>query len=85
MTVRAALELVLAVAAAVGSVLSWSAAKTAVVVAPVLDGEPPTTSIEYTAPMVGLALVLAAVAGALLVLAIAHWRRAAARHPTSRE
>lgn len=77
MTVRAALEMVLAVAAAVGSVLSWLAAKTTVVVPPVLEGEPRTTSVEYSAPMLGLALLLAAVAGVLLVLAIAHTRRAA--------
>lgn len=75
MTVRAALELLLAVAAAVGSVLSWLAAKTTVVVPPVLEGEPQTTSVEYSAPMLGLALLLAAVAGVLLVLAIAHTRR----------
>lgn len=76
MRVRAALELVLAVAAAVGSVLSWTAAATTVAVAPVLEGEPETTSVEYSAPLLGLALLLAAVAGVLVVLAVAHWRRA---------
>lgn len=75
MRVRAALELVLAVAAAVGSVLSWSAAGTTVAVAPVLEGEPETTSVEYSAPLLGLALLLATVAGVLVVLAVAHWRR----------
>lgn len=79
MTVRAALEVVLAVAAAAGSVLSWLAARTTVVVAPVLEGEPRTSSVEYSAPMLGLALVLAAVAGVLFVLAVAHWRRAGPR------
>lgn len=82
MTVRAALEMVLAVAAAVGSVLSWLAAKTTVVVPPVLEGEPRTTSVEYSAPMLGLALLLAAVAGVLLVLAIAHTRRARRTAPS---
>lgn len=89
MRARAALELVLAVAAAVGSVLSWTAAATTVVVAPVLEGEPRTTSVEYSAPMLGLALLLAALAGVLVVLAVAHWRRARRsarrRAPTSRE
>nr|WP_090276333.1 hypothetical protein [Mycolicibacterium komanii]CRL69674.1 transmembrane protein [Mycolicibacterium komanii] len=78
MKVRAALELVLAVAAAVGSVVSGTAAATTVAVAPVLEGEPETTSVEYSAPMLGLALLLAAVAGVLVVLAVAHWRRARA-------
>ncbi|KUI44201.1 hypothetical protein AU197_02885 [Mycobacterium sp. IS-1590] len=82
MTVRAALELVLGVAAAVGSVLSWLAAKATVVVAPVLEGEPQTTSVEYRAPMVGLALLLAALAGVLVVLAIAHLRRARRSAPS---
>ncbi|BBY44392.1 hypothetical protein A5765_10465 [Mycolicibacterium celeriflavum] len=75
MTVRATLALLLAVAAAVGSVLSWLAAATTVVVAPVLEGEPQTTSVEYSAPLLGLALVLATVAGVLAVLAVAHLRR----------
>lgn len=79
MRVRAALELVLAVAAAVGSALSWTAAATTVAVAPVLEGEPETSSVEYSAPMLGLALLLAAVAGVLVVLAVAHWRRARVR------
>ncbi|OBG95271.1 hypothetical protein A5698_15695 [Mycobacterium sp. E136] len=79
MRVRAALELVLAVAAAVGSVLSWTAAATTVAVAPVLEGEPETSSVEYSAPLLGLALLLAAVAGVLVVLAVAHWRRARVR------
>ncbi|OBB72272.1 putative transmembrane protein [Mycolicibacterium flavescens] len=85
MTVRAALELVLAVAAAVGSVLSWLAAPTTVAVPPVLEGEPQTTSVEYSAPMVGLALLLAAVAGVFVVLAIAHWRRDRRAAPSPRE
>ncbi|KUH97281.1 hypothetical protein [Mycobacterium sp. IS-3022] len=75
MTVRATLELMLALAAAVGSVLSWLAATTTVMVAPVLEGEPPTTSVEYSAPLLGLALVLATVAGVLAVLAVARFRR----------
>ncbi|OBK79148.1 hypothetical protein [Mycobacterium sp. 1164985.4] len=78
MRVRAALELVLAVAAAAGSVLSWTAAATTVAVAPVLEGEPEMSSIEYSAPMLGLALLLAAVAGVLVVMAVAHGRRARA-------
>lgn len=75
MTVRATLVLMLAVAAAVGSVLSWLAATTTVVVPPVLEGEPRTTSVQYSAPLLGLALLLATVAGVLVVLAVTGLRR----------
>lgn len=71
----AVVQLVLAVAAAVGSVLSWIAARSAVQVSPILDGEPWTTQWSYSPPMVGLALLLAAAAGVLAVLGIARLRR----------
>jgi hypothetical protein len=73
---RGAVELLLAVATAAGCVLSWLAASSTVVVAPVLEGEPLTTSVQYSAPLVGLTLLLATVAGALFVLGVAHLRRA---------
>ncbi|OBB90965.1 hypothetical protein [Mycolicibacterium peregrinum] len=72
---RAVLEFVVAAVAAVGCVLSWIAASTTIQVAPVLDGEPPTTAISYSAPMLVLALVLAGLAGVLTVLGIARLRR----------
>jgi hypothetical protein len=72
---RARIELLLAVVAAVGCVLSWLAAGSTVVVAPVLDGEPPTTSVQYSAPLVVLALLLATAAGVLAVLGVARLRR----------
>jgi len=72
---RARVELVLAVIAAAGCVLSWLAASSTVVVAPVLEGEPQTTSVDYSAPLLVLSLVLAAVAGVLVVLGIVHLRR----------
>ena len=75
MRARAVSELVIAAAALVGAVLSWLAAGRSVVVAPVLEGEPPTTSIEYSAPYVGLALMLLTVAGVLAVLGVARLRR----------
>jgi hypothetical protein len=74
---RARIELLLAVAAAVGCVLSWWAASSTVVVAPVLDGEPQTTSVVYSPPLLALSLVLATVAGVLAVLGVARLRRAA--------
>jgi hypothetical protein len=72
--VRARIELLVAVAAAVGCVLSWLGASSTVVVAPVLDGEPPTTSVAYSAPLLVLSLLLATVAGVLAVLGIARLR-----------
>jgi hypothetical protein len=72
---RARVELVLAVVAAAGCVLSWLGASSTVVVAPVLDGEPMTTSVVYGAPLLVLSLLLATVAGVLAVVAVARWRR----------
>ncbi|OHT95448.1 hypothetical protein [Mycobacterium syngnathidarum] len=72
---RALLELVVAAVAAVGCVLSWLAASSTIEVAPVLDGEPSTTTISYSAPLLVLALVLAGLAGVLIVLGIARLRR----------
>jgi hypothetical protein len=45
------------------------------VVAPVLDGEPKTTSVVYSPPLLVLSLFLATVAGVLAVVAIARLRR----------
>jgi hypothetical protein len=72
---RAWIELLLAAVAAVGCVLSWLAASSTVVVAPVLEGEPQTTSVVYSPPLLGLSLFLATVAGVLAVLGIAGLRR----------
>ena len=72
---RARIELLLAVAAAIGCVLSWLAASSPVVVAPVLEGEPQTTSVVYSPPLLGLSLLLATVAGVLAVLGLAGLRR----------
>jgi hypothetical protein len=74
---RARVELVLAAVAAAGCVLSWLAARSTVVVAPVLDGEPMTTSVVYNPPLLVLSLLLATAAGVLAVLGIARLRRTA--------
>jgi hypothetical protein len=71
---RARIELVVAVLAAVGCVLSWLAASSTVVVAPVLEGEHQTTSVVYSPPLLGLSLLLATVAGVLAVLGISRLR-----------
>ena len=72
---RAVVELLLAGCAAVGSVLSWLAAGTQVVVAPVLEGEPSTTSVVYYAPLLTLSLLLITAAGVLVVLGVSRLRR----------
>lgn len=72
---RATLELVLAVVAAAGAVLSWFGAQSLVTVAPVLPDEPQTTSVAYSPPMLVLVLLLATVAGVLTVVGIARLRR----------
>ena len=76
---RAAVELMLAVLAAAGSVWTWLAAQSLVTVAPVLEGEPQTTSVVYSPPMLVLMLLLATVAGVLAVVGGARLRRV--RHP----
>ncbi len=75
---RATLELGLAVLAAAGAVWSWFGARSAVTVAPILPGEPQTTSVALSPPMLVLMLLLATVAGVLAVLGIARLRRAGA-------
>ncbi|MGV0811450.1 hypothetical protein ABQF34_05770 [Mycolicibacterium boenickei] len=72
---RAVLELVVAALAAVGCVLSWIAAATTIEVAPVLEGEPATTAVIYSAPLLVLSLTLAGLAGVLIVVGIARLRR----------
>lgn len=72
---RAVLELLLAIGAAVGCVVSWQAASSEVVVAPVLEGEPATVSQVYYPPLLTLSLLLATVAGVLVILAVSRLRR----------
>jgi hypothetical protein len=72
----AVLQLALALAAAVGCVWSWIAARAPMSVPPILDGEPWTTQDAYSAPLIGLSLLLATMAGVLIVLGVARLRRA---------
>ena len=74
---RARIELLVAVIAAAGCVVSWLAASSTVVVGPVIEGEPQTTSVVYSPPLLVLSLFLATVAGVLAVLGIAGLRRGA--------
>ncbi|WP_373692427.1 hypothetical protein [[Mycobacterium] kokjensenii] len=81
-TLRAGIELVLAVAAGIGAAVNWSAVRYPVLVAPVVDGEPETTSICYHAPALLLVWLLATAAGVLAVVGVARLcrPRPSARH-----
>jgi hypothetical protein len=68
---KVTVQLFLGCVAAACSVLAWLGARSTVVVAPVLEGEPKTTSLEYSAPLLVLSLILATVAGVLIVIGIA--------------
>ncbi len=67
---RVTIKLVGAVVAAAAAVWCWFGAQTIVTVAPILEGEPQTTSVAYSPPMLVLMLLLATVAGVLAVLGV---------------
>ncbi|MBJ7338640.1 hypothetical protein [Mycolicibacterium sp.] len=75
MRTRATVELVLAALAAVGCVVSWLAARSVGVAAPVIPSEPSMPTAAYDPSLVVLAVLLATVAGVLTVLGIARLRR----------
>jgi NO-binding membrane sensor protein with MHYT domain len=72
---RALLELSLALAALAGAGVSWSHARHTVGVAPIADGQPSTTSLVYDPPQLLLTMLLAMLAGILLVVGAARLRR----------
>ncbi|WP_328350977.1 cytochrome c-type biogenesis protein CcmH [Mycobacterium sp. NBC_00419] len=76
---RHVVQLVLAVLAAAGAVVSWLQVRSIVDVAPVTDGQPATTSVLYDPPLMVLTMVLATAAGVLLVLGVAGLVRARRR------
>jgi len=77
-------QLVLAALATAGAVTSWWRVRTVVDVAPVAAGQPATTSITYYPPMMFLTLVLATLAGILVVLGVAGLCRIRSRVRTGR-
>ncbi|HYO01079.1 MAG TPA: hypothetical protein VET27_03880 [Mycobacterium sp.] len=81
MKTRATVELVLAALAAAGCVVSWLAARSAGVAAPVIPSEPSMPTVTYDPSLIVLAVLLATVAGVLAVLGVTELRRgeAAAR------
>ncbi len=73
---QAFIALALACAAVVGCAVSWSAVRSTVAVAPVVDGQPVTTSVVYDPQLLLLTLLLATAAGMLAVVGVARLRRA---------
>ncbi len=72
---RHVVQVVLALAAAVGAALCWPRISSMVDVAPVTEGQPATVSVVYHAPVLLLVWILATLAGVLAVLAVAGLRR----------
>ncbi len=72
---RAAIELSLAVVAAVGCVVSWLSARSAEMAAPVIASEPSKATAAYDPSMIALAVLLATLAGVFAVLGVARLRR----------
>ena len=64
------MQLVLATLALVGAVLSWLQVRSIVEVSPIADGQPATTSVAYSPPMMVLTMLLATTAGVLIVLGV---------------
>lgn len=86
--IRAVVELGLACAAMLGCAVSWSQVRSTVLVAPVIDGEPVTNSVNYDPQQLLLALLLAAAAGVLGMVGAVRlcraWRRRKAGVAVSR-
>jgi hypothetical protein len=75
MKTRAVIELVLAALALAGCVVSWLAARSPAVAAPVIASEPSMPTVTYDASLVSLAVTLLTVAGVLAVLGVTGLRR----------
>jgi NO-binding membrane sensor protein with MHYT domain len=72
---RATVELVLAAVAAVGCVVSWLAARSTGIAAPVVASEPSMPTVAYDPSLIVLAVALATIAGVLAVLGVTRLRR----------
>lgn len=73
---RHVIQLVVAVLALVGGVITGLQSRSLVFVAPVADGQPTTTSVVYDPPLMMLTWGLVTAAGVLAVLGIAGLVRA---------
>jgi hypothetical protein len=68
-------ELGLAAVALVATGFSWLQTRSTVAVAPVADGQPATMSVVYDPQQLVLTLLLATVAGVLVVVGVTRLRR----------
>jgi hypothetical protein len=69
--VRHVIQLIVAALAAAGAVVTGLAARSVVVVAPIADGQPSTTSAAFDPPLMLLTWLLITGAGVLAVLGVA--------------
>lgn len=76
---RVFIELVLAGLALIGAGVSWVHTRSTIAVAPIIDGQPATSSVVYDPQQLVLTLSLVTVAGILVVVALARWRRESGR------
>lgn len=76
---RALLELGLALAALAGAGVSWSHARHTAGVAPIADGQPSTMSLVYDPQQLLLTMLLATLAGIMLVVGTTRLRRSRPR------
>lgn len=72
---RALVELALACAALAGAGVSWSHARFTRGVGPIAEGQPYTTSLVYDPQLLLLTMLLAIIAGLLVVVGVARLRR----------
>ena len=73
---RHVIQLVLAALALAGAVATALQVRTVVSVAPVAEGQPPTTSVAFDPPLMMLTWLLVTVTGVLAVLGVAGLVRA---------
>jgi hypothetical protein len=76
---RAVVELLLACAAVAGCAIAWSMVRSTVAVAPVIKGQPVTSSVVYDPSLLLVTLLLATAAGMLAVVGTARLLRAGRR------
>ena len=65
------MQLVLGALALIGAVLSWLQVRRLVDVSPIADGQPATSSVAYSPPIMVLTMLLVTVSGVLIVLGVA--------------
>ncbi|MDT5258173.1 MAG: hypothetical protein QOD10_3253 [Mycobacterium sp.] len=80
---RALIELGLALFALAAASVTWAHARHTVIVAPIADGQPVTTSLVYHPQVLLVTLVLLTIAGVLEVVGVARLLRQRSSMPSS--